>query len=117
MHNVCTSFEELDADFKKLDEIDFRKINLLVNATPIGMYPDIKQSIIRKDKLKNMVVLDTVYNPAITQLLSDAQKNNCKTISGLDFFMEQAIEQFKLFTGLNPDKEEFETILLENRLR
>jgi 3-dehydroquinate dehydratase/shikimate dehydrogenase len=50
-----------------------------------------------------MAVFDTVYNPAETLLLKQAKQIGCRTISGLDMFISQAAEQFKLFTGKNPN--------------
>ena len=81
------------------------------------MFPKIKESLVKKSNLQNMIVFDTIYNPAITRLISDAGRNGCKTISGIDLFLAQALEQFYLFTNIHPNKDEFETILLENRLR
>ncbi len=54
---------------------------------------------------KGMAVFDTVYNPAKTMLLKQAKKAGTKTIDGLSMFINQALAQFKLFTGqdANPD--------------
>ena len=52
-----------------------------------------------------MVVFDTVYNPAETLLLKQAKEVGAKTISGLDMFISQAAEQFKLFTGQEVDSD------------
>jgi 3-dehydroquinate dehydratase/shikimate dehydrogenase len=64
-----------------------------INALPIGA------KLLNKD----MAVFDTVYNPAETLLLKQAKALGCRTISGLDMFISQAAEQFKLFTGKNAD--------------
>jgi 3-dehydroquinate dehydratase/shikimate dehydrogenase len=50
-----------------------------------------------------MVVFDTIYNPEKTVLLKEAEKNNCVIISGIEMFINQAAEQFRLFTGIEPD--------------
>ena len=54
---------------------------------------------------KTMAVFDTVYNPAQTLLLKEARKKRAKTIDGISMFVNQAMAQFKLFTGTdgNPD--------------
>jgi len=52
---------------------------------------------------KDMVVFDTVYNPAQTLLLKQAKKKRAKTIDGLSMFINQAAAQFKLFTGQEAD--------------
>jgi 3-dehydroquinate dehydratase/shikimate dehydrogenase len=64
------------------------------------MHPKINETPILKKLLrKNMTVFDTVYNPAETLLLKQAKETGAKTVSGLDMFINQAAEQFKLFTG------------------
>ena len=45
------------------------------------------------------VVFDTVYNPPETRLLREAKAAGCRTISGVDMFIEQAVAQFELWTG------------------
>ena len=47
----------------------------------------------------NMVVFDSVYNPMETRLLKDAGAAGCATVSGVELFVNQAAEQFELWTG------------------
>jgi 3-dehydroquinate dehydratase/shikimate dehydrogenase len=61
-----------------------------------------------------MAVFDTVYNPAETLLLKQAKALGCKTISGLDMFVNQAAEQFKLFTGKAANIDLMRKTLLNN---
>jgi 3-dehydroquinate dehydratase/shikimate dehydrogenase len=85
------------APLTDLRDLDAR---LLVNCTSIGMHPNEDQTPIPAEYLKKeMAVFDTVYNPAETLLLKQAKQIGCRTISGLDMFISQAAEQFKLFTG------------------
>jgi len=79
---------------------------LVVNCTSIGMHPNVEATPVPKEALKeSMTVFDTVYNPARTLLLKDAESKGAKTIDGLAMFVNQAMAQFKLFTGTdgNPD--------------
>jgi shikimate 5-dehydrogenase len=46
-------------------------------------------------------VFDTVYNPLETLLLKQAKQAGAKTVSGAEMFINQAAEQFKLFTHKN----------------
>lgn len=43
--------------------------------------------------------MDIVYNPRETQLLKDAKFAGCKTIPGLEMFLNQAVTQFELWTN------------------
>jgi len=75
----------------------------LVNTTPIGtdMYPGlpIDAEILRPD----LWVADIVYYPAETELLQQARKRGCRTMSGAAMAVFQAVDAFRLFTGPNPD--------------
>jgi len=72
---------------------------IIINATPIGMLPDIDKSPVPKTCLKKgMIVFDTIYNPAETRLLKDARKKGCITVNGLKMFLVQAMKQMECFT-------------------
>ncbi len=74
--------------------------SVIVNATPVGMYPDTGISPVNPDLfLKLEGVLDLIYNPARTQLLLDAEKRNLKTENGLWMLVAQAKESAEWFTG------------------
>jgi 3-dehydroquinate dehydratase/shikimate dehydrogenase len=106
--------KEFDCDFAGLEELKDLNAKLVINCTSIGMHPKINETPIAKGILQKaqrhkgtegIVVFDTVYNPVETLLLKQAKEIGAKTISGLDMFIFQAAEQFKLFTGkdANPD--------------
>lgn len=90
---------ELGVEFKSKEKIDWQNIDILINATSVGMMPDINESPIEKEYLHNMVVFDTVYNPPITKMLDMAENNGCTIISGIRMFIYQAAKQFELWTG------------------
>ncbi|MCU0255771.1 MAG: type I 3-dehydroquinate dehydratase [Vicinamibacterales bacterium] len=73
--------------------------DLLVNATPVGTWPDAESTPLSADLLGGGVVYDLVYNPPRTRLLRDAQGRGCRTIGGLDMLVAQAAEQFTWWTG------------------
>lgn len=82
------------------DERHNQTPQLLVNGTPVGMFPDVDESPFNKSAINNfMVVFDTVYNPENTMLIKLAREQNAKVITGVDMFVRQAAYQFKLFTG------------------
>lgn len=96
---------------RKIDDPQAFDTDILINATPVGMYPKINETPIDKDKLKpGMIVFDTIYNPIETKLLRDAKAQGCWTVSGLSMFAYQAAAQFKLWTGQMPSVEIIEEI-------
>ena len=78
------------------------EFDLLVNATPVGMFPEINRSPVPKSILKNKIVFDAVYNPPMTRLLLDAKSQGAKTIQGTDMYLNQAARQSELYTGRKP---------------
>lgn len=87
-------------DLNMLDEID-----ILINATSVGMYPNVDVSPIGEDVVaKAKFVYDIIYNPEKTLFLSYAEKYRIKYINGLDMLINQAIDSFKIWTGANFDK-------------
>jgi len=100
--------EKLAADFAcefaSLDDLQDLEAKLLINCTSVGMHPNVDATPVPKEHLKKgMVIFDTVYNPAQTQLLKQAKRKRLKTIDGLSMFINQALAQFKLFTGQTAD--------------
>jgi shikimate dehydrogenase len=82
------------------------RASLVVNATPVGMYPNVDESIIPKALLRSdLIVYDLVYRPTQTKLLKEAKEAGATTISGYKMLLEQAAESFSIWTGLEPPKE------------
>jgi len=106
---------EFNCEFAPLDDLENLDAKLLVNCTSIGMHPDVEATPVPKEYLnKSMAVFDTVYNPAETLLLKDAKKKRAKRIDGISMFVNQAMAQFKLFTGTDGDPELMRETVLEN---
>ena len=76
--------------------------DLLVNCTPVGMYPRVDETPLPADHLTGRCVYDLVYNPSETRLLRDAAQAGCETIGGLEMLVTQAQEQFQWWTGARP---------------
>ena len=91
-----------------------RRSDLLINCTPLGMYPNTGETPVPSIFLRpGLLVFDVVYNPPKTRLLKDAQHAGCMTISGLEMFINQAIVQFELWTGEKAPVEVMKKVLLE----
>ncbi len=76
---------------------------ILVNGTPVGMFPDMDETPFETKKLQGKtLVFDTVYNPEQTLFLKGARAAGCPVITGLQMFVRQAAYQYRLFTGLEP---------------
>ena len=72
----------------------------IVNATPIGMHPNVDETPFEKTHLQTyMTVFDTVYNPESTLLIKEARSLGCRTVTGVDMFVRQAAHQFSIWHG------------------
>ena len=73
---------------------------ILVNATPVGMYPKNGASPVELDRLpKVRGVADVIYNPEKTALILAAQAKGIQAVSGLSMLVAQAREAAELFAG------------------
>ncbi|MBI3402621.1 MAG: shikimate dehydrogenase [Acidobacteria bacterium] len=73
--------------------------DLLINCTPVGMYPRINETPVPADLLTGRYVYDLIYNPSATRLLREASARGCQTIGGLEMLVAQAEGQFQWWTG------------------
>lgn len=77
---------------------------VIVNATPVGMYPHAGVSPVNLDLFPQLEgVLDIIYNPARTKLLIDAEKRGIPCENGLSMLVAQAKEAAEWFTGNTVD--------------
>jgi len=76
--------------------------DVLVNCTPVGMYPKNNETPLEASLLTGRHVYDLVYNPTVTRLMREATGMGCQTIGGLEMLVAQAQEQFEWWTGTKP---------------
>ena len=74
---------------------------LLINATSVGMVPDIDDTIIKDTSLfhPELVVADVVYEPQETRLLREAKAAGCQTFNGMYMLLHQGAKAFQIWTG------------------
>lgn len=85
---------------------NIKDTEILINATPIGMYPETDKSPISKELLhSNLFVFDVVYNPLETRLMKEAAEKGCETLGGLEMLVNQGVLAFKWWTGKEPNKD------------
>jgi shikimate dehydrogenase len=93
------------AEFFPFDKAPLKRLiqdsDVLVNATGVGMPPEIERTPIEKELLhKDLFVYDLTYKPPKTKLLLDAEQAGCKTMNGIGMAIIQGIKGFALMTGL-----------------
>ncbi|MFO7898271.1 MAG: shikimate dehydrogenase [Planctomycetota bacterium] len=107
--------DEVGCDWAGLEALAGLDADVLAHTTSVGMYPNVGESVVPDSALKpGMVVFDAVYNPTYTRLLCQAEEAGCVTVTGLDMFVNQAVQQFKAWTGLDAPRELMEAVAREN---
>ncbi|MFQ5673640.1 MAG: shikimate dehydrogenase [Nitrospinales bacterium] len=105
---------ELNAEAADIRNLGDRNIDILINCSPVGMSPDVDQTPFPARLLKSgMVVFDSVYNPMETRLLREARAAGCTTISGVELFVNQAAEQFEMWTGQKAPTDAMRRVIAE----
>jgi shikimate dehydrogenase len=77
----------------------------IVNATPVGMANHAGMPVPHELLRPDLWVAEIIYFPPETELLRGARKLGCRTMAGGGMAVFQAAEAFRLFTGLEPDRE------------
>ena len=79
---------------KELNDAD-----ILVNATSVGMHPDVDRSLIDPRWLRpDLCVMDIIYNPIETRLAKDAKSVGAKVVSGVEMLVYQGAASFEIWT-------------------
>lgn len=94
----------IPADSAPWANLDPDRWDLLVNTTPLGMWPDTQVSP-WTDAVPippHWTVFDLVYNPSETRLLHQARQSGAQAIDGLEMLVRQGALSFKMWTGIQP---------------
>ncbi|MCD7774195.1 MAG: shikimate kinase [Clostridiales bacterium] len=98
-----TNYDHLDPHFDS---------DVIINATPVGMYPKNLETLVNLDNFKNLSgVADVVYNPERTLLILDAQRRNINCISGLYMLAAQGKKASEYFFNSKIDDGIIDTIV------
>lgn len=85
-----------------LDKIPHECYDILINCTPIGMYPNVEACPVAPEEIQRCgAVFDAVYNPRETKLLAAARQAGLPCVEGLGMLFYQAVEAQKFWFGPN----------------
>lgn len=92
-----------------------RDCDLFVNATSIGLYPDVDAMppVDLSSAREDMLVADAVFNPPETRLLATAKAHGLPTLDGLSMLVYQGVIAFEMWTGKSPDEAAMKSALKE----
>lgn len=88
------------------------KFDLLINATPVGMFPKIDGMPCSPDLLDNVEhVFDVIYNPRDTLLAKTAREKGCKALTGMAMLVLQAVAAHEIWDGASYDKSDIDRLI------
>ncbi len=100
--------KENTLSYEEIYNYDFE---IIINTTPVGMYPNINQRIIDLNKFSSLeFICDCVYNPLRTGLLIDAENKGIKNENGLKMLIIQAIKAHEIALNTKVEEEKIEKI-------
>lgn len=107
---VGGSYQTLD----KLEQ-EMRDAQIVINATSVGMMPNVNASLLEKALLSpGLVVMDIISHPKETTLLRDAKERGCQIVYGERMLFWQGVLKFHLYTGVEPPLEVMEKAIQES---
>ena len=93
---------------------ELQSTDLLINTTPIGMYPNINASPIPLELIHDQLfVFDIIYNPLETKMIKYAKEVGCKFLGGLEMLVNQGALAFEWWTEKVPNKNLMKNIVKE----
>lgn len=111
--NKVNEFSNNDprVEYYTYDEINEIKGDIIINTTPVGMYPDVNSSPVSENIIDNFnVLIDIIYNPRKTKFLEIGQKLNKKICGGLEMLVGQAIKSEEFWQDTNINDEVFDEV-------
>ena len=103
---VVTRKDTSEEGYMTYSELESFRGDVLVNTTPVGMYPNVDNCPVSENVIANFdTVVDIVYNPVYTELLKAAVRLGKKAVGGLYMLVAQAMKSEEIWQKKITDKE------------
>jgi shikimate dehydrogenase len=103
-YDLATRTENLanTIHYDRLTQKDVRNASVIINATPLGTYPDVDSApgIPYSGIEKFHLLYDLVYNPAETQFMREGTRRGAQVVNGMGMLVRQAEESWKLWRAI-----------------
>lgn len=119
---IATIDKELNKDVPQFsqckmiyfDEVPSVKAEVVINCTPVGMYPAVDKSPIDKNDISNFqAAVDMIYNPKKTLFLKYAEEAGLKAVNGLYMLVGQGIASQEIWNDIKIPKSVIDEIYEE----
>lgn len=113
-NNLCLEIKKKTG--KSVKAILFSEIkngyDLIINATPVGMFPNVDECAIDEEIVKkSKAVFDSIYNPRETKLISIAKKSGIKYLNGLPMLVWQAAVAQEIWNDVSFSKDDVKNVV------
>ena len=111
--DVTRKVPDAEVSFGLIDQI-IGNVDLLINATPVGMYPNVDEQPIHNCAIgRCKAVFDAIYNPLETALVKRAKANGSKAVGGMSMLVWQAVAAHEIWDGSQYDKDDIDRLCLD----
>ena len=111
---IVEKYPRISVKIVMMNEIS-GKFDLLVNATPVGMYPKSDACPVSEEVIGNCgAVFDAFYNPTKTKLVTIAESKGITAIGGMSMLVLQAVVAHEIWDGDSYTKEQIDKIINES---
>ncbi|MCU5746413.1 shikimate dehydrogenase [Staphylococcus sp. SQ8-PEA] len=104
---------DINAISLKEAERSLSEFDIVINTTPIGMKSESELIINLSNLDPDTLVSDIIYTPLKTAFLSKAEENGNTILNGLDMFINQGAESYKIWTGKEPNIKHMKKVVLK----
>jgi shikimate dehydrogenase len=96
------SRDNSDIPWSLIETLDLADYSLIVNSTPIGMFPNVDDCppLNFGTALQDTLFVDLIYNPMITKFLERADEQGCMILNGLPMLHSQADLSWEIWNNL-----------------
>ena len=110
--SLANEFECYHEPIEECSELDY--FDVIINCTKLGLDDFDLLPIPSAAFNDKQIVFDCIYNRESTNLMESAKKQGAEVIHGVEMFVAQAVEQFKIFTREEVPPSFFEKVLYEH---
>lgn len=109
---IDSAFEKTGKTIRYVEKENIDNIDIFVQGTPLGMYPECLDSYVPLTKLKNIpVMFDTIYNPAKTLAVRVCEYYGNFVMGGLHMLVSQAAKAQEIWEGTSFSDEEISRVI------
>lgn len=111
---IIKQYKSANIKIVNINKIPNVYFDLLINATPCGMFPNINEIPISPNVCsKTQAIFDLIYNPNETMLMKTGKSYGCKIIGGLEMLVWQAVYAQQIWNNIKFNENDIQNLINE----